>query len=555
MTPYINIQYHYESGSLADPQLTARITNPVSTDKDQYDLSLVTYSDTAKFNLARLDASGVAGVRNVVVEGDLLTAVSSQAAGFFKYPWPGTDPVVDATPAGIRLPSDDLAGVSIRDYAPNGYVQAKTIQAVAFGSHTTNSGTLETGAAANGNAAGRLLASGTALAQASDTFRVAFADLPAQQAALFAETTDSGGFDNKNLALSIQSLSVANATGSDNIVTPNNTARGAGTALVTLTVTYDKKGHPQSSVFQSVDIRGDGASINTGQWISGPITSTGPLGDLVLSNTSGTANITAPSIFGSILSAGPISGVIQTTGVRVDPITGLTSQIPADFGRLYVSTASGTPQVTTTTVSFNGGVAGQIISRNNLVSLISANGGKGGLTGLIAAQGDLGATLDIPGQPARLGGIQVSGQLSGQVIVLGAVRGDIILSGGLRSGRLAALSGFLGNLDLGTMDSSSAVVSGGVIGVPASGNVAGTAINGTNAGIIAATGTITFGSSFRDRGYTFNNTGTSANGMVISAVFTNNQLPLSFDLSGLDLGGLELIKADILALTVTNQGD
>ena len=51
--PYVNVQYFYESGALVNPQLTARITNNVSAAKDQYGLSLVTYNDTAKFNIVR----------------------------------------------------------------------------------------------------------------------------------------------------------------------------------------------------------------------------------------------------------------------------------------------------------------------------------------------------------------------------------------------------------------------------------------------------------------------------------------------------------------------
>src|SRR6516162_239063 len=106
---YINIQYVYESATpgilngkftltnmLPNPQWTARITNNVSTAADQYDISLVTYNDMAKFNLARLDAAGVSGVRNVAVEGDVLTAVTPAAAAFFKLPSGGQDP----TPAG-----------------------------------------------------------------------------------------------------------------------------------------------------------------------------------------------------------------------------------------------------------------------------------------------------------------------------------------------------------------------------------------------------------------------------------------------------------------------
>jgi hypothetical protein len=211
--------------------------------------------------------------------------------------------------------------------------------------------------------------------------------------------------------------------------------------------------------------------------------------------------------------------------------------------------------MTATTVAYNGGLSGEVVSRNNLISLISSNGGNGGMNGIIAAQGDLGVSLSIPGQPSRLGGVQVSGNVSGQVIVLGKARGDIIFSGGLKSGRITAKGGFLGNVILQAVDNKSAIVSGGLIGVPAVPGVTGTGLSvlsGTNFGIIAAKGLITFANSFTNQGSIFNNVGTSANGAAIDAIFTNNSLPLAFDLSGLDLQGLALIQSDLLALRVSN---
>src|SRR5208337_4728059 len=144
----ITFQYFYEglysptveglnpSTNLANPQLTARITNATgNTGPDQFDFSLITYNDTAKFNLARLDSAsvlvknptGVSGIGNVAVEGDILTKVTTAASAFF---------APDSSPAGVYLPKDNLAGVAVRDYVPNHVITAKSIQAVAFGSHT-----------------------------------------------------------------------------------------------------------------------------------------------------------------------------------------------------------------------------------------------------------------------------------------------------------------------------------------------------------------------------------------------------------------------------------
>ena len=417
---YVNVKYFYESESLANPQLTARITNGVGPTFGPYDLSLVTYDHFAKFNLARLDANGVAGIRNVAIEGDLLTQVSSTASSFF-------GPVNN--PAGIRLPEDHLGGVGIRDFAPDHHIQAASIQAIAFGSHTVGTGTA-LGASANPSDAARLLTAGTRIVPADGTYRVPFSGLPDYRVGLFIATDHKGGeFDDDLIALTVQNITVANADRTANLVTASNAERGAVTALVTAASTFDQKGRLGDSVVTSVALRGDGGSIETRQWISGPITSTGPLGDLLLMSKQSVGDVTAPSIFGSIIAAGTIAGTIQTTGERIDPITGETSMVSADFGRIYLSDQTA---ALTTTIVVADGISGQLIGRGDLLSRIEI--GSGGLTGTIAVQGNLGAVVTMPsGQAVRLGGVGISGSLSGQIVVLGTVLGDVRIDGGLES--------------------------------------------------------------------------------------------------------------------------
>jgi hypothetical protein len=553
--PYVNVQYIYEgtlpgsSGTLANPQLTARITNNVGTGRDQYDLSLVTYNDTAKFNLARLDATGVSGVRNVDVEGDVLKTVSSQASNFF----PG-----DTTPAGIRLPLDNLAGVGIRDFAPNASIQAASIQELAFGSHATATGQIVTGAASVGSDAQALLVSGTAMVYANDTYRAPFADLGTQQVQEFFVTSPSGGsFNSNGILLAVQSITSPNAAGTANVVTPSNVARGAATALVTLVPTYNSRGQLQSPVVQTIALRGDGGSIATQQPFSATasITSTGPLGDLTISSAQGINNVTAPSMFGSITTVGPITGLVQTTGQRTDPITSVVTTVAADLGRLYVNTSGAAPVVTSTTVTANG-LSGELVSRGDLISQITLNSGP--LSGVIAAQGNLGKVFTPSSGPAtRLGGVLVSPtsvSFSGDVVVLGLIDGDMRFNGGLRSGRIAAKGGIVGNLTInGGLDSSSSVVSGGEIGDTTWGTQF--TFGGTNAGILAAEGTMHFARS-SPGGEVFNNA-IGANKAAIDAIFTNYGQSLEFDLtpSGLDLGGLNLILPDLAALYVNSNGN
>jgi hypothetical protein len=557
MLPGVLFQYVYESGSLANPQLTVHVTNTAGTAPDQFDLSLVTWNDAAKFNLARLDAAGVSGIRNVAVEGDVLTAVTPQAAAFFQVPGPGGTTVADATPAGIRLPLDNLAGVGVRDFLPNGIIQAASIQAVAFGSHVEEKGQIETGAVAKGEDAADTLILGTAIVQARDTYRVPFADLTSQQVGLFLATDEQGGqFDDDSIVFVVQGVSSPTADGTANVVTPSNVTRGAVVALVTAVLTVDSRGRPGESVVQSISPRGDGASIRTEQYVASSITSTGPLGDLTLQSGQGITDITAPSIFGSILSEGPITGTVQTTGLRTDPITGVVTHIVADLGRLYVDTTDPRHPFVTSTVVQTDGISGSLVSRADLVSEVVGHGG-GDLAGIIAAQGNIGKAFTYPsGQSVRLGGIDAHGGVSADVIALGYILADVQIDGGLRGGRIAAKSGIVGNLTIhGGLDANSAIVSGGEVGDPGLGTQL--ALDGKNGGIIAAGGAIAFAKG-SPGGAVYNDTGAtsgSPNTAAIDVIFTEMGQPLAFDLSSLDLGGLALIVQNLGALRVGSDGN
>ena len=322
-------RYYYESdsGTLANPQLSVQVSNQSgSAAPDQFDLGLTTYDDTAKFNLALLDATGVSGIRNVDVEGDLLTSESAQAASFLS---------VATTLAGIQLPQDNLAGVEVRDFIPfGGYIKAASIQALSAGLIGLSGNQTVMGSSANQTDAQNLLAPGTQIVQANDTFRVPFADVTNLQVGFFLDDSNPGGFDASNVALMVQSVVAANAAGTANVTTQSNAARGADVALITVGKLLNN-----SSQIQGINILGDGASISTRQDVNGPITSSGSLGDLSLLNWQPVGNITAASIFGTIYSYGVIAGTIQTTGIRTDPITGLTSIVPADFGRVYLNSS------------------------------------------------------------------------------------------------------------------------------------------------------------------------------------------------------------------------
>ncbi len=484
----ITFQYYYEGlispsveglspgTNLVNPQLTARVTNATgNTGPDQFDFSLITYNDAAKFNLARLDSAsvavknpfGVSGIRNVSVEGDILTRVSPAASTFF---------APDSSPAGVYLPEDNLAGVGVRDHVPDNAINARSIQAVAFGSMTGDHGQLETGAMAGGHDAEDLLAPGTAIVQAGstngqtvETFRVPFADLATQQVGFFMDDAGGGGpghFDSNDVDLIVQSVSTANSSGTGNNVTPSNVARGAVIALITVAETFDQNNHLQNSIIETIGLRGDGGSIQTQQTIGSlknnsltkapftpSITSTGPLGDVIIQGP--LPSVTAPSIFGSLLPDGPIpaTSTIQTTGIRTDPITSATSQVPADLGRIFVVSTPFGPYVTVTQVLANGpGLAGQIICGGNLISQVVSNGPT---SGMITVQpvpwepgaGNLGASFTYPsGHVLRLGGFISNGPMIAPSVFAGDKSGITNISGLLEGGDITVGGSVIGDI-------------------------------------------------------------------------------------------------------------
>ncbi len=314
--------------------------------------------------------------------------------------------------------------------------------------------------------------------------------------------------------------------------------------------------------------------MSSSQYIAGGITSTGPIGDLTALSGLGLNDVTVPSAFGNINAYGPILGTIQTTGQRTDPITGLVTSIPADLGRAYVVPASGrtAAYVAVTTVWGTGTntIRGRIISRGDIISSVR---GDGGLTGVIAAQGNIGVISNlIAGKPARLGGITINGPFGGQIVSEGNILGDLVFNGGLAGGRVVAKGnaaiapspsqvGIVGNVvvDYGLyttsgLDAKAAIVSGGEIGDTALGTKI--SVMSSNMGIIAAIGAINSGGiTSSGPGVIFSNLSASdPSAAAIDAIFTDQNQPLAFDINPDDLAGLALILDHVAALKVGPDG-
>ncbi|MGH7139866.1 MAG: hypothetical protein ACREHD_29355, partial [Pirellulales bacterium] len=253
----------------------------------------------------------------------------------------------------------------------------------------------------------------------------------------------------------------------------------AVTAIIQIVQPVDEHGHAQNSQVQQITFIGDGASLTTQQPITGSIASTGPLGDLSLNEGYGNSlNIVAPSIFGSVDLGGPLSGIVETTGLRIDPITGATSDVPADVGRLYVSQTHFGPVLSDTTFHIEGGLleGGGLLVGGNLIGQTTIDGGIGGT---LAVRGNIRSE------------VVVNGALTGQVIILGTIAepGSLTIHGGLRDGGLLAVQGDVsGPLEIdGGIDAASALIAGGNLG----GTTAPLVINGGVQGILAALGAVT----------------------------------------------------------------
>jgi hypothetical protein len=506
----VKFAYFYD-GALAIPQVSVRVTNgspTTSADDVRFDLRLIT-SNAGKFNLGLLFANGTSDLRDLDVEGDVVATVDPKALAFFGLP--------SGTSGGVKLPLDNLGAVAAQGNVTAGTVQVASLQAVAFGSITAGSVTTPGQSATHVDAVG-LLAVGSTTVLANDTYFVPFAE--GQPVAFFLDT-GPGGFDVKDVLFTDQ-------------IVDNKSV----TAMVTAV----------NGVITTIVLTGNGGSISTSQPVTQSITSTGPLGDLTLSNSNGVPDVTAPSIFGNINANGPVFGIVQTT------VGDLGSPIRDSSGTI----------VGTTIINTNQGISGKIVSRGNLVSQVLS---QKAITGVIATQGDLGvAYVNGAGQLVRFGGLLSNGQFSGDLVILGNALGDLQLKNGI-GGRIAVKgrailglastrTGVLGNLLIsGNIQSTAAMVSAGLIGDAAGGTVFS---SGAVKGILAAEGTINFSGVGNTSGATIIQNAAGANKAAIDAIFTKNGgVPLAFDSvpGTLDLGGLALILNDLNALHVGTDGN
>ncbi len=526
----------YDSSAAGDPQLAIQITNNGTVVPHSFDLVLACYSSSAKFNLALVFSNSQTGVSNIAVSGDILATLSSAESDFFGL-------AVDAH-SGVNLPLDNITGVEVSGILPIGMINVAGIEGVAFAVLTTAAGKpinilgdlVSTG---KSQVLWNLLGSHAAILPAVDQFRVPFNETHVVK--LYVQ---SNANSNLEYAMTLTDQIADNAP---------------ITALIQVQPIATASGNP---AVQSVNLFGDGGSLDTVFSLAN-LTSTGSLGDVTVRGSAGLGNVTAPNIIGNIsVLKGGITGIIQTTGIWIDPITGTETAVNADLGQLLYKNGK---VVGVTTISSKLAITGQIISRGDLISSITAGAG---FSGVIAAQGNIGAILQdadgdvitTNGQLTRFGGITITGNDSGQIIALGNIFCDLSIKGQL-TGRIAAngaavsgidssRSGILGNIKVkSAFSSTAAVVSGGVIGDTAGKT---TFSCGAANGYLAANGTINLAKSVKISATdVFQNSAGDANGAAINAVFTDGSAALEISSGPAGMTALGLIESDLSTLQIS----
>ncbi|MGN6642873.1 MAG: beta strand repeat-containing protein, partial [Verrucomicrobiota bacterium] len=319
MSNLVTFTFIYDSVSADVPQLAIRVTNSSPT-TERFDLVLVAHSATAKFNLAYLEAVGNSGISNVAVEGDLLGAISQPALDFLA--------LAAGTRSGVNLPLDNLAGVAVRDTLLIGRINVAGIQGLAFANLIDERGTpvnIQKALSSTGKPVvlWNLLGSQAALLPATEAFLIPFSETQTVQ--LYAQVDRDLSLD---LVLSF----------TDQIVDDASIR-----ASVQIQPALEKKA---VAAINRIDFIGDGASVDS-QYAVGSITSTGALGDLSIRGKSGLGSVTAAGIFGNInVWIGSIYGTIETTGVRIDPISGVQTTVDAGIGRLITDAKGNATGVT-----------------------------------------------------------------------------------------------------------------------------------------------------------------------------------------------------------------
>ena len=144
----------------------------------------------------------------------------------------------------------------------------------------------------------------------------------------------------------------------------------------------------------------------------------------------------------------------------------------------------------------------------------------GGFSGLIASQGDLGETFGSN----RIGGVTVYGPVSGTIVTLGKLDGDVRIFGGLAgTASIVAAQDIVGDVTIyGGISAGSSIVSGGSIGSSTFGTRI--SVQGTVDGLIASAGALKFEGGSSGSSHLFADSAGTPNQAAIDAVLSGGDL-------------------------------
>jgi hypothetical protein len=436
----------------------------------------------------------------------------------------------------------------------------------------------------NGGFSGRIMAGGDLGVAQRDAATGNIAVTTAGPLALFGSVTINGG-DSGTIAAGTVTNATTGASVGGNVyaaITINGGLNGSvgysRNAILGGNVVSITPGSANGTYRIAFQVAGAQATIGTTSALTGTNASVS-----VTTTTAGTGSVGAVQTltFGGSITGGTFR--LMFNGLTTDPITWsanpatLIANIQAKLNGFNVGSVTG----------------GQIVTLGNLVGPLTVNGG---LSGLVAVQGDVGAirldqngnaVVDSSNRLTRYGSVTVNGGVSGAVLVLGNVFSDLSINGGL-SGRIAvqgkdeyglnthltstdlystanARVGILGRVTVnGQISSTGAMISGGVIGddgleynpdYAAPTDSTGTVVTvSNNQGILAAAEDINGASNvantsgfFQDVAYSSSN----QNLLALDAIFSNlGQSGQSFQFNTPADGttGLALMLGDLESL-------
>jgi acrosin len=274
----VTAQVAYD-GSTSIPEVAVRLANI----GPRFDFIVEAPANSSGFNLTRVDSTNktIVGVRNIDVDGSLLnTGPTASQANYFGEQM--------ARAAGVNLPADKLAAVSVTGAIPLYAIRAFSVQAIAFAHIGRKAGSPWTATATANNARyqDQILVGALAINPKTGLPTTKIANVTETLRVVAGVGKPVGLFIGRTAKLFAGQPSYFSDKHID-VQTP-----------VVIDVKYAKQWLPLP-VITNMTFLGDGGSVDTNHMVQN-ITSTGPLGDVTLraGKYEFLKTLTAPKMFG-----------------------------------------------------------------------------------------------------------------------------------------------------------------------------------------------------------------------------------------------------------------